>query len=427
MRQRFKTLLSPHRLLPSLAKDRRGSVIVIFAITLPIVVMAIAGAINFASSLHQKSRLQSIVDAAAIAAASELSLSNASTTNVSSVVQAIAERYFKATQTSKFSSAPQVSTSVGTSPLQVKVSATQDLISTFGTFGYGTKTVTATATAQVVGRPNICVLALHPSTNGALSLEQRARVTGDDCGVYSNSTHNIGIKTKNSAVLKAATICSAGGVQGTGHGFDPPPYLDCPTFKDPLAARPEPSVGVCTTSKVTVIKTSQKLLPGTYCGLTVTNGASVELAPGIFVFKDAPLIVNKGARLSGKKVGLFATGKGAYFEFDGDSIISLEAPTTGTMAGLLLFSARNTTRGAQHKLYSENAHVMVGTIYIPTGELRLDGSAAVGGKSAYTAVVAETIRLYGGPHIVLNTRYSDTEVPVPDGIKGAGQPIQLIN
>ena len=69
---------------------------------------------------------------------------------------------------------------------------------------------------------------------------------------------------------------------------------------------------------------------------------------------------------------------------------------------------------------------MVGTIYVPTGELRVDGAANVGRKSAYTAIVAETIRIYGGPHIVLNTSYDETDVPVPDGIKGAGQPIQLV-
>ena len=69
---------------------------------------------------------------------------------------------------------------------------------------------------------------------------------------------------------------------------------------------------------------------------------------------------------------------------------------------------------------------MVGTVYIPTGELLVDGSAQVGGDSAYTAIVAETIRLYGGPHIVLNSNYDETDVPVPEGIKGAGQPVQIV-
>ena len=96
------------------------------------------------------------------------------------------------------------------------------------------------------------------------------------------------------------------------------------------------------------------------------------------------------------------------------------------MSGLLIFAARETTRGNRHKIYSENAHVMVGTVYIPTGELLVAGAANVGSDSAYTAIVAETIRLYGGPHIVLNTDFDETDVPVPDGIKGAGQPVQIV-
>ena len=94
------------------------------------------------------------------------------------------------------------------------------------------------------------------------------------------------------------------------------------------------------------------------------------------------------------------------------------------LAGLLIYTAKSNDN--TNKIYSENAQVMVGTIYVPKGELRIDGAADIGSQSAYTAIVAEKIRLYGGPHIVLNTDYDETDVPVPDGIKGAGQPIMLV-
>ena len=411
----------------SLPRDQSGSIAIVFAVALPLLIGVTAGAIDFATALSQKSRLQNIVDSSALAAASELSLSNSQTDNVSGVVQALVDDYFKASYSSGKHSTPIVHTAISTDPMQVKVTANQQFTSFFGdAFGLQSTALEASAVAQIVGRPNICVLALHPSSDGALSLEKNARVTGKDCAVYSNSSHNVGIKSKNSAILKASTICSAGGVQGGGRNFDPPPYLDCPSFEDPLGSRPEPNADSCANGKPTEIKISGRLEPGTHCGLIVSNGASVELRPGIYAIKDGPLIVQDGAKISGKGVGFYLTGASASILFAANSSVVLEAPTTGQLTGLLIFASRSTARGNIHKIYSENAQVMVGTIYIPTGELQVDGSANIGGDSAYTAIVAQTVRLLGGPHIVLNTDYDETDVPVPEGIKGAGQPVQIV-
>lgn len=415
------------RIVTAMGQDRAGSIALLFAIVLPVLFAVTAGAIDFASALRQKSRLQQVVDAAALAAASELSMSNSKTENVSGIIEALVQNYLEAAYTTSKYPVPNVQTSIRTEPLQVEVRISQSFVSFFGDpLGLQNADMEAGAVAQVMGQPNVCVLALHPSTNGALSLEQRARVTAKDCGVFSNSTHNTGIKTKQSATLKAATICSAGGVQGGGDNFDPPPYLDCPTFEDPLAHRPEPNVGNCSHGKPTRISTARRLRPGTYCGLILSAGARVELEPGIYIIKDGPLSLSGGAMIRGSGVGFFLSGKRTYLDFAGDSTVRLKAPTTGLMAGLLIFASRKTTRGNQHKIFSENAQVMVGTVYIPTGQLLVDGAANVGRDSAYTAIVAETIRLYGGPHIVLNTKYDETDVPVPDGIRGAGQPIQIV-
>ena len=406
------------------AGDRAGSVALIFAMVLPVVVLLTAGSVDFVMAIKQKSRLQQLVDAAALAAAKELSLSNTKTEQVAATIETMVKAHFEAMKDPLVTAKPNITTKITKSPLQVDVSATQAFEPPFGgAFGFNVGELEARAVAQVIGRPNICVLALHETSNGTLSLEQNARVTGDDCAVYSNSTHNIGIKSKNSAVLTATTICSAGGVQGDGKNFQPAPYFDCPQFEDPLAGRAEPFAGACDPTRPTKITSSRFLSPGTYCGLEISNGAQVTLSSGKYIIKNKPLIVSGGAKLSGKHVGFFFAGS-AYFELKEDTTISLEAPITGPMAGLLLFATRAST-GKTHKILSKDAQVMVGTIYVPKDELRIDGAADVGSESAYTAIVANKLRLYGGPHIKLNTDYDETDVPVPDGIKGAGQPIML--
>jgi hypothetical protein len=138
------------------------------------------------------------------------------------------------------------------------------------------------------------------------------------------------------------------------------------------------------------------------------------------------LVVKDNAILTGSSVGLFFTGDAATFTFAAESTIDLKAPTSGPLAGLLVFASRTQSSKAVHRILSNNARVMAGTIYIPNGELRIDASKPIADQSAYTAIVANTMRLYGGPHLILNTNYSETDIPVPDGIKGAGQPVRLV-
>jgi len=169
------------------------------------------------------------------------------------------------------------------------------------------------------------------------------------------------------------------------------------------------------------------LAAGTYCGgLQVMAGATVTFDAGIHIFKDGPLLVDGGSTLTGKGVGLFFTGGTAVLNLAATSHIDLEAPVTGGMAGLLVFASRTQPDNLVHSIMSDDARNLLGTIYIPNGELRVDANSPVADKSAYTAIVSRTMRLYGGPHLVLNTNYDLTPVPVPDGIKGTGEPVTLV-
>jgi hypothetical protein len=415
--------------VPRVVGDRRGSIAIISAVTFPVVVMLIGGTIDFATIMHQRGVLQAATDAAALSTAKQLSLTDSQKSNLAAVGRAVVTGYVKENSASaKSSSNVNVTTTVKNDPLEVSVASRQTVETFFKNgFGFLPREIEAHATARVVGKPNICLLALAPKENGAISLEQSAEVTGRECAVFSNSTHSIGIKAKDTAKLTASMICSAGGVQDTAVTMTPAPLYDCPQFGDPLAGRPEPVVGACQAGPI-VIEANTQLTPGTYCGgLEIRNGATVTFAPGTYVMKDGPLRVVDGGSITGKDVGFFLTGKNAELILDPKSAVNLEAPTQGTMAGLLFFAARASSGKSQHKILSENAQNLVGTIYIPTGELRIDGAAKVGAEAAYTAIVAEKVRLYGGPHIILNSRYEETDVPVPAGIKGAGQPIALVN
>ena len=61
---------------------------------------------------------------------------------------------------------------------------------------------------------------------------------------------------------------------------------------------------------------------------------------------------------------------------------------------------------------------LLGTIYLSRGTFKVDANSPVADVSAYTVVIAKKISLFEGPHLVLNTNYSQTDIPVPDGVKG---------
>lgn len=416
---------SPSNAGPLLASNRRGSVLVAFALALPLAMLLVGNVIDLVLVRNQRLTLQAAVDAATLAAARELGLADARRETVAAVVQ---ERLITAMRANLSSQRlPLLRTQVRTDPLEVDVTATQPTSLVFNSIlGRMPRTITVESVARIVGKPNICVLALDPSEGGTISLEKEARVTGSDCAVYSNSTHVNGIKSKSSAVFSASLICSAGGKDGGSANFTPQPITDCPTFDDPLAGRPEPAAGACTSLARLRVVSSRTLSPGTYCGgIDIAGGAEVVLEPGVYVIRDGALRVGESGALRGQGVGIFLTGTGAVLLLEAASTIELSAPVGGLMAGILVFEARGQSTSATHRILSDNARKLIGTLYLSRGRLEVDAGNPVADQSAYTAIVVRRLTLYGGPHLVLNTNYDATDVPVPQGIRGAAQPVAL--
>ncbi len=416
----------------------RGNFSIVFAAATPLLLIAVGTAVDYALYFNLTSRAQASADAAAIAGAKALSMADATRESVSAVVDAVVQSYLQKGPTTQgslgFTSATEIINVPG-KPMQVAVKLSGPSNSLFAApFGLGDWTVELGSVAEVVGSPNVCVLALEKSEPGALWLEKSARMTGHNCSVYSNSASSLGLVVRDQATLTAATVCSAGGAEGKG-SVEPEALVDCPHFDDPLAGRPEPAVGSCTYSKLVIQDQTMTLSPGVYCGgLEIKGSSKVTLLPGTYVIKDGTLQVKNTSQLVGENVGFFFTGTfnllivklGSSFFFDPDTVISLTAPKQGEMAGLLFYGSRSLPNATISTILSNNAQVLLGTIYMPTSSLVIDSAAQVGHQSAYTAIVARRVVLMSGPDLVLNTNYDRSDVPVPAGIRGAGQGVSLV-
>ncbi|WP_232630877.1 TadE/TadG family type IV pilus assembly protein [Methylobacterium sp. Leaf118] len=435
-------------------QDGRGSVTVIFGLAATTLIGLVGGAIDYARVIAARGQIQMAADTGVMAGGNALKL-------VVSNLDAIVGVTTQTIQTEAKASADnpvtiQVSVAADKTSVTAKVEKAVPL--TFGPFiGLASMTVAATAKASVVGKMRLCMLALDPAAPGAFTLEKSAQVTAYDCALYSNSANGSGMVGRDNALARAQIICSAGGFRDDRANFTPNPQTGCPVIQDPLRDRAAPSIGACTPSLLplnllnpllggTRITGNRVLEPGTYCGgLMIMGHAQVTLKPGIYVIKDGPLLVTNTASLTGTDVGFYFTGSNSGLLFNKGTTISLAAPTTGPMAGLLMSEDRS--QGSLldpamllnallpispvsltppplglvapmriYRIISDNARTMLGTIYLPTGRLVIDATRPVADQSAYTVVVAKQINLYEGPNLYLNANYSGTSVPVPKGV-----------
>ncbi len=455
------TIRGRHRGVLSFAPNCRGGVALTFALTSPVLFGLVGGGIDYARLVSRRSQLQSAVDAGALAGGNALKLAASSIASVKGVTEQII-----------VTNAP----TPPNNPLAITVTVADDKSSVFAraedrvslTFGrligFGTQTVGAQAKVTIVGKMRLCMLTLDSGAPGAFNLQANAQVTAYGCSLYSNSVNPSGMVGGDNSMAKADTICSSGGYIGLRANFTPPPQTECPAINDPLKDRPLPVAGACTAIPVSANKKGDissndidqdaTLDPGTYCGgLHITKKAVVTLRPGTYVMKDGPLVVDKKATMSGTDVAFHFTGDKGGLVFDQKTTISLSAPTTGMMAGLLMTEERAVTAPVDptgsvsldlgttiaatplplgstkpmriYRIISDNARTMLGTIYLPSGRVVIDAKRPVADQSAYTVVVAQQVNLYEGPNLYLNANYEGTSVPVPKGVGPIGGRVVL--
>ncbi len=379
---------------------------------LPLIGFA-GAAVDYGMMSAYRSKLQSAADTGAIQAAKELRLAQmGQSTAVASIAQTYAMSALGGSGTLLGNVSVSSALVKNNTAIQVSITATYKPI-LLRSFGTQAVQLAAQATASSAGYP-ICALALDPTAAKSIHGETQAQITAQFCAVQANSKDPQAIYNQGAAQMTAGAICSSGGFKGK---FTPAPLTDCPVVPDPLASRPPPPVGGCTYTNQVINGGTLTLMPGNYCGgLSVTNGATVTLSPGEYVISNGPLKVDGGSTFSTAGAGIYLTGVGATITFAQDTTISLTAPTSGPMAGLLIYEDRNAPTGQFHRIYSDNAPMMLGTIYLPRNQLYLETSKDVGQASAFTIVVANSIYVEKATNLKLNSDYKSSNVPVPGGL-----------
>ncbi len=421
--------------------DRQGQFAMILGILSPLALGLVGGAVDMIVFVNHRAELQATADAAVLAVAREASLKGWNAATAEQVANAVVN----STLSNKFGVEYKFNISIDEKARTVKIDLDQDHYGYFF-LGYfaGSPQIEVSAAAFASGASTICIIVQSPTQNDALVVGGNSKVNASGCAAYSNSTSTKSINVKDVSTLRTLMSCTAGGYTGKLINYSPTPITDCPRIPDPLVARAsmidaEISVG-CTYSKVNIKGGQKTLKPGTYCnGVTITDGAQVQLDPGTYVFQNSRLRVDKAAKISGQGVGMVFTGKDSELNLANDSSVSLSAPETGLMAGILIYGQLS-TKQRKFSIVSKDAQKLTGTVYLPAdtltvgGDGDLDGAcdpiqqddgtllidplclSDVGTKSDWTAIVVKRLKVTAGSNLVMNSNYEGSSVPVPEGV-----------
>lgn len=242
-----------------------------------------------------------------------------------------------------------------------------------------------------------CVLALNGTASRAIEMTGNTTVDLDGCILAANSTASNSINRSGNAKVTAEcaqTVGQTSGLSGNGSSLDcgSPRENSFKTF-DPLSGVVAPSTSGGKSVKTTKVSGQDTLSPGVYNSNTWTlnNKEDVLLTAGTYVFDGTAIKVNANATLKGTGVTIFLMN-GATFTSNGQAVIDLSAPTTGTYKGILFYV--DPDESVTLKINGGSTSKLQGYLYNPGGSIEYAGNGSVSAPEC-VRVVADTVTLTG--------------------------------
>jgi Flp pilus assembly protein TadG len=401
---------------------RRGMVVVLVAMMLPIIIGTMALALDGGVLYLQRRQAQTAADAAALAGA----YSYSTTSSLSSAQTAA--------QSVALANGYTVQTSSITQPLanQIAVTVTANPPRFFsGLWGNGGMSVTASATAAVstgsgsTPYTTSSLVLLDQTMSGSLSLAGSATINASG-GIQVNSSsstavnaNNAGHTSSNINVVGGYTTSSGGSLSGTVQ-------TGSSSVGDPLSSLSVPSTP--TTSSTNGLSGypgygSYTMQPGLYTSsVSLGNGGTFTMQPGLYYFQGgAGLTIANGATLTGSGVTIYVDNGGGTISFQGGTTTTLSAPgsspTGNAIQGVVYFQGRTSTTSPS---FGNGANInLTGTFYAAKAPLTFNGGSF---SNLASQIVADSANLSNNANI--SVPYSASKVAVKSG--GYNYPIALV-
>jgi hypothetical protein len=381
---------------------RRGTVAVIVALLLTILMTVVAFSLDGGLALEDRRRVQAAADAAALAAANDLYINFPVYNGLDTPGSAAKAAQALALANGYKDGDGDDTVTVNIPPLGGKFIGQSGYVEVIITYnqprffsaviGSGPIPVKARAVARGLWAPvNDGIIVLHPSLSGALEANGNGDVYVQNSSIIVNSNDSTAAVTVGSAFI--ADPSKPTWITGKNPGYSgtikDTIYTGVPPTPDPLAYLPAPDPS---TMSIQNAPNGQNgvvnLQPGVYNkGLSFSGSTSVNMAPGIYYMKNGSFSFSGQGNLN-------ATGVMIYSE-DGLSVTGLGSvtwspPTTGIYKGISYFQDRTSTYTA--KVAGDGLYNVTGTVYVPAGLTDLQGN---GDASIASQVITWTMKAGG--------------------------------
>jgi Flp pilus assembly protein TadG len=378
-------LMRASLLVRRLSRDQRGSMAVLTAISLT-VLLAFAGlGVDVSLWLRAKNDVQGAADAAANSVAAAAAVGNPSGRITSEANAAAAASGFQNGVNGVIVTVNNPPASGGyagnANAYEVIVSAPQQLFLASVLTGVTAPTVRGRAVA-LLNKSTIgptCILGLSPlPSNVDVTFNGSTSVTANSCDVDADSPSSNSINTNGGGTVHAANVRTVGGVSGGNIFVTGQVYTHTSSIPDPYAGRTMPSMPAFT---------SNNNWSGTIhnpTGIAAFNGdvrvsGNTTLDPGIYMISNGSLLMAGQNSLTGTGVTIILTSPtpssdNGTFSITGGGGINITAPTSGPTAGIALW-ADGRLPNNQDKFAGGTTGNLTGAIYLPSHDVKYAGNS----------------------------------------------------
>jgi len=380
----------------SLKSNKDGSTLTAFAITLPVLIGAMAIAVEAGYWFKSKSDVQLYADMAAYAGALELVDANERTARFAAMLDALNNGYEWDKGAIDVNIPPESGdfTDVDAVEVILTQTGTQYFSQIFSDRGVSYQ-VRAVA-AIMPGDGNACIMALDTSTNaGSVDLGGGTILNMPGCTIESNSPATNSISFSNNVTANVDCVTSVGTIVGSATMECDAAVPNSDPSDDPYAsiAAPDISALPCSTP-VTVGATIQVTAGQRYCSQITVRNRLEFIGDGPVYFDNANINIRRNAFISGPSTTIVLMNDSAIQGLNGSATFDISAPTTGTYAGFVVYSDPATQpAGNWTTMNGSSTSSFDGIMYYPNQNLNFGGNSASAG--ACTIIVASRIALGG--------------------------------
>ncbi len=396
--------------------SQKGSVAILVAILLPILIGFMALAIDIGYVLLNKNRMQVAADSAALVAAGARQHGQDIATATALALAATQANGFTNGHNNTAVTVAIPPGGTGAYAVDnnfVRVTVAQP-ISAFlaGIIGIYQTAVSASAVSGPAGNTMPCLMTLASSMPGAINITGNGTISAPNCGIFVNSTSATALRITGNVNINAHPIRVVGGYSVNNNANVSPITTDTPVAVDPFAGMTMPTFSSCT--YVNYKKSGGgaiTLNPGTYCGgISITGNHSVTFNSGMYVLYGGGMtLASNISPITGNNVTFYNSGNGTSYPYGGISlsgggVSTLSAPTTGTYAGMLVMQNPLNTQDAT-VLGNANS-TLAGNFYFPKNNVNLGGTSST--TIPIGTVVALSIGVSGGSIFNMVNTYGNT-------------------